>query len=511
LSNNKFLKDNLLLVAVTGISIVINFVSQLVIAGYFGTSFQRDAYFIAFAIPAFINIVVTNSIVVTFLPAIINTRITNEQSVPNMIGTTLLFTSGLTVLLFAILSLMANGLITLMAPTFDEQQVKFTANILQILVVGFAIQSLNNLIGVTFHARQHFFIPSLQPVIIALGSVCFVILFHRQLGIFSLAWGYTAGNAAHTIMLLFRFPKMTVTDVGKTIGEREFKKIFILATPLLLSGIVTRSAPIIERHFASGLPAGSVSYLGYASQLVLALTNLASNSISTTVYPRLVQHWSEKNYNLLGLQLNNAINTIFLIAAPVIASVVFFGEEIIGVFFERGAFTHSDTIALALTLSLMMGYFLFASLGNILGKMLYCAGRTTIASAVGIVEIIIYFGFSYFLSKQFSYGGLAIALSFSTGFTVFVFFYVISRIVKGYQLGYAFGMFLKIASSAVLAILPFYFIRLMITIDPWITVFALIPVYFLFFAYLCFKIFRIPEIEVVWNAIGLILLKVKSK
>src|SRR6186713_3370204 len=55
--------------------IVINFIIQLLLAYFFGATEERDAFFAASSIPTYVNAIVSGSLVVVFLPNLIDIQI----------------------------------------------------------------------------------------------------------------------------------------------------------------------------------------------------------------------------------------------------------------------------------------------------------------------------------------------------------------------------------------------------------------------------------------------------
>ena len=80
---------------------------------------------------------------------------------------------------------------------------------------------------------------------------------------------------------------------------------------------------------------------------------------------------------------------------------------------------------------LLMPYFFFTSLGNVLGRFLYSTNRSISLSVMGVGEILIYIFFGFILAPIFQYNGLAIALSLSTFFSVLSNLILIEKVIQG--------------------------------------------------------------------------------
>ena len=71
INNNRLTKPTLQITLFSIISILIGFGSQMIIAYYFGTKFERDAYFVAIIIPTYIVSIFIGSFGIIFLPKVV--------------------------------------------------------------------------------------------------------------------------------------------------------------------------------------------------------------------------------------------------------------------------------------------------------------------------------------------------------------------------------------------------------------------------------------------------------
>ena len=66
-----------------------------------------------------------------------------------------------------------------------------------------------------------------------------------------------------------------------------------------------------------------------------------------------------------------------------------------------------------------MGFLLFGSLGNVVGKMLYISQNTWPLTLIATAELIIYILTSLVLAKSYQFIGLAISMSIGAAFNIF--------------------------------------------------------------------------------------------
>jgi putative peptidoglycan lipid II flippase len=201
--------------------------------------------------------------------------------------------------------------------------------------------------------------------------------------------------------------------------------------PLVFAGLFYRAATVIERMIASTLPMGSISYLGYANRITAILGTIATAGISTTIFPIMARGWAENDFAKVREYFAKGVRIIMLTTFPIAMVFVVLRVPIIQVVFERGAFDHKATIAVANVLAILMVVFITGGLGNVVGKGFYISQKTKLVTVLGIIEILAYIGAAYFLTKAFSYIGLAIASSIQFVFGLTASMYCMKKIYNG--------------------------------------------------------------------------------
>lgn len=418
MNTKSFVKSNVLITVITLISVAINFANQMVLAYYFGAEAQRDAYFAAMVIPTYLTTLFTGSFTVVFLPyytAYVKKHGAGRgnELTSSSLGLCLLVLSGVCVLCF----LFSEIIVSLTAPGFSGAQLQLTTDLFEVLIFTTLLQSLISFVSIFYHVESRFFVPALPPIIISITAILFVFLFHES-GIMALATGTLVGSALGFVLVLPALrTKFSVRDLIR-LGNTDTLALGKIALPLVISGALFRLTTVIERLLASTLPEGSISFLGYGGQIYLLLATITSGSIATTFFPLLSAKWAEGDRIAFNNLLGRGLRLIVFITLPVAAVFILFSVPIISVLFERGAFNASTTDAVAITLALMMGAFVFGSLGNITSRIFYITNHTRLIATISVVEIIVYGVFALFLSREFSYKGIALALSVSSGINI---------------------------------------------------------------------------------------------
>ncbi|MCK6541064.1 oligosaccharide flippase family protein [bacterium] len=413
------------------LGIIAGFLTQLVVAFYFGTTPQRDAYFAAIVIPTYLIALFANSLGVIFMSSYIGHQI---QKTPDEIAffvSRVLNIYGLFICILVIFGIVfSEQLVTLLTPGFKGDQLHLTSKLLRILLPTILFSVLSNLLTMIYYAHKRFLLPSVAPILGTVISPLFVILWNSEIGIESLAYGSLAASIFSFIILI------PIVFQGKFyrlsfLFDKEQLKLFKTAAPLIIAGLLYRSTSVLERLIASTLEPGSISYLGYANQIMNYLANITSSGIATTIFPLMSEAWERNDLEAVRRYFSKGIRIVLLIALPIAFLFLFLGDSIVRLLFERGAFDDAATSAVSNILSTLMIAFICLSCGNIAAKGFYLSNNTKIFSVVAVSEIAIYLLLGYYLSSKVSYLGLSLASSLSTFYTIVIALILLDKIFKG--------------------------------------------------------------------------------
>lgn len=433
-------------------NIVLSFISQLIVAYYFGTSATRDAYFSAVVIPTYITTVFSGSFAVVFLPQLVGLIENKSGEVIRFTSTVILLSSVLMSAIVLVGMIFADDIISITSFGFNESQKMLSSHLLTILFPTVLFQTLASLFSTVNQAYHKFIAAALVPITTPIVIAAVVFLFASNADIDALAYGSLIGSIIPAMILFAGLVRSK--RIGMSIGVRDpaIRLTILASLPLFISGILFRLTSVVERMIASNLSEGSISFLGYANQLSTTLTMLITGGISTTIFPLMAQAWAMHDVEQFYRYITQGIVVVFLLCTPIMVMIFLFGEPIIKVLLERGAFGPSSTQAVSVTFKILMGSFLFSSLGGVMSKAFYVMSKTKTIAFIAVAEIGIYLLMGFWLSREYSYKGLAVALSVSTGVNI-LFCTLILFLNDGMKKLSRIGLnILKIAAAAVMEI-----------------------------------------------------------
>src|SRR5207249_3205527 len=177
--------------------------------------------------------------------------------------------------------------------------------------------------------------PALSPMAGALVTLVAVAAFGRQQGIAALAVGTLFGSAAQTLLLVpilrGRFRPVIQVNDGRV------REAFLLVLPLMLGALASQASRLIDRYVGSGLPPGSIAYLGYGEKITMLAATVLSGGIATTFFPELARRSSESNAAALHDTMASGIRLTWLVVAPAVALGTALASPLVASFLQRGA------------------------------------------------------------------------------------------------------------------------------------------------------------------------------
>lgn len=390
-------------------SIIVSFFSQIIIAKYFGTSRELDAFLAAYAIPQYVISVIMSSLGFILVPLLVEYKVNKySQIIFNITGN--LINSLLPIfLLFTIIGeFFAKQILHITAPGLDEHSLVLSSEILRIILPTVLLSFISSALKSVYQVQNKFGWQSFSPFMGVAIGLFILIIWGDVIGVKILAITTLISSIVETILLL-RVIK-TERRYFFTINWRDpiLRKIFHILFPLILIGALTKFTPLLDRYLASDQKAGGISILNYSFQFVSVLSILISTGITTVIFPQLAFHKAEKNAALFRETYIDSLKKIWLVIIPFITIGYILALPFTIIFFQRGMFTYYDSVTVAKIIQIYLFGLIGMGLGAITGKIFYILQDTKTLAKFGILESIFYIIYTLILSKYLGLHGIAL-------------------------------------------------------------------------------------------------------
>ena len=386
-------------------------VRDMLIAAFFGTGMEADAYLAATKLPTTLfDIVIGGVISAAFIP-IFNSVLKKEDKksaldfANRFIGMILLVTGAIT--FFGII--FSDKLILFMAPDFDNATHALAMRLSAIMFPMIICTGLAfSFVGI-LQSFGEFNIPAVMSLVSNLAVILYFAVFGRKFGVYGLAVTMVIAWSLQVIIQIpslkrfeYKFrPKINFKD-------ENVRSALKLALPMLVSTWVQPLYTIVNTRLASGIERG-VSSLEYANRLYIVITGVFSFVITNLLFPKMSRAHVSGDENKAKEMLVNSLKAITVIILPIAVILAILSKPVIAILYQRGGFIYDDTVRTAAALSCYAFGMIALSYNEILSKAFFSMQNSKTPMICAILSMIANIAAAYTLSAKFGISGLAVA------------------------------------------------------------------------------------------------------
>jgi len=427
----------------TLLSRILGLVRDMVFAHIFGSGFVADAFFVAFRIPNLLRkLFAEGSLTAAFVPVFSDYLVQKGKKEAFQLSNRVLSCLLIVLVFVTLLGILLSPLIVkISAYGFTSVPDKFNLTviltrimfpyILLISIVAFFMGVLN-----TF---GHFAAPAAAPILLnAFIIICAVYLSPLlKTPIIGVGIGVILGGIAQ-VLLQIPFVKgfgfnFSFEPVFKDEGVKRIGK---LALPTLFGAAVYQLNQVIGTLLASFLEEGSVSWLYYADRLVQFPLGIFGVAMGTVSLASLSRHAANNDWATYNKTLAQAMGLLIFTSVPATFGLLVLGEPIVRLFFERGRFTHYDTLMTNKALwAYGVGLLAYSQI-RVLVSAFFALKDTRTPVYVATFALVLNFLAGIILMRPFGHTGLALALSIASFAQAAILYYLLEKKTKG-NLSYA--------------------------------------------------------------------------
>ncbi|MDQ2654987.1 MAG: MATE family efflux transporter [Chloroflexota bacterium] len=401
---------------------------ELLIAAQFGTGEAADAFLVALVVPTFVLGVLGGSVASAFIPAYLRV---SERDGPGAgdqllreLSTVLL---GLLCLVSVIVGLISPYVLRVIASGFSGSKLALTQQVLFALLITVPLGGISALWAAVLNAKGAFAIPSLSQGIIPIAGICALLLFPGA-GIAALTAGMVIGFALRTVILVWALRSRGVAFLPTWSGSSEdLRSVGRQYAPMAAASVLMGGTILVDQAVAASLGPGSVATLGYGLKFITLATSLGSLALGTAVLPFLSRMVATKNWS----ELRSTVRTFSLLALlatlPVAVIASIYAAPLVSVLYERGAFSSSDTIAVAQILALGVWQLPFFAVGTVFSRLVSSLGANQLLLIQAAMVLGLDIVLDVTLARYAGVAGIALATTLMYAASL-VFLVVASRI-----------------------------------------------------------------------------------
>ncbi|MCC7305805.1 MAG: murein biosynthesis integral membrane protein MurJ [Alphaproteobacteria bacterium] len=346
----KLFKAMATVAVLTSVSRVAGFVRDLMTAAYIGAGPVSDAFFVALKLPNFFRrVTAEGAFSVSFVPLYSETLEKDGEKEAQEFASDAFMIMFWALSVFTVFALFAMPWIMyVIAPGFGIGEYRYTlaVELARITFPYLVLMSLSALLGGALNAVGRFAPFAIAP---ALFNVCLIVALllrdFAQTPGHAMAWGIVISGVLQLAWLLvsaarsgirIRFKRPALTP--------RIKKVFKLMGPGVVGAGVIQINLFADMVMGSFLAQGSISHLYYADRLNQLPLGMVGIAVGTALLPMLSRALVKEDISGARDLFNRSLELCLLLALPAAAALMVLPVSIITGLFERGEFTHADSI-----------------------------------------------------------------------------------------------------------------------------------------------------------------------
>ncbi|ETB63659.1 TPA: hypothetical protein DIC38_03330 [Candidatus Nomurabacteria bacterium] len=388
------------------LSQILGLIRDRMLAQIVGVGETLDVYYAAFRIPDFLYISIASLASVTVLmPFLIEkigyggNNIEAKKFLNNIFTAYVVFMVGISLIIFLLMPYLAN----IIAPGFNDVQIKMLINISRIMLLSPIFIGLSNLIGTVTQIFKNFLVFSLSPVFYNLGIILGIIFLYRFLGIYGLGIGVIVGAFLHFIIqvpVVLKhgfFPRFI-----SNIDWKEVLKVVKTSLPRTLTLSSNSLAFLVLIAIASSFEKGAISLFTFSYNLQSVPVGIIGISYSVAAFPILVKSFSIKDMDNFIKHIIIASKQIIFWSLPVMFLFIVLRAQIVRVVLGTNSFSWADTRLTSASVAIFVISLITQSLVLLFVRGYYATGNTKKPLFINMFSSLIIIIFAYFLMWLFS-------------------------------------------------------------------------------------------------------------
>lgn len=417
----------------TGLSRLVGFVRDIMTAYFLGAGPVADAFVVALKLPNFFrHVTAEGAFSVSFVPLYSETLQKEGEAAAGKFAGQAFMTMLAVLTVFTLIMMAAMPwAIGVIAPGFDQGSVsrELAVEMSRVTFPYLLLMSLAALMGGMLNAHDKFGPFAAASVFFNLCQIGFMLMADQFETVgHALSWAVSLSGVIQLGWLFFYLRRYKIPlPVIRPHMDEKVRKLFKLMGPGVLGAGIIHVNLFADIMIASFLSAGAISAIYYADRLFQLPLGVVGIAVGTALLPMMTKSLSAGNREEARDLFNRALEYCLFFTMPAAVALMLAASDIIGVLFERGAFTDADTARAAPALAcLSIG--LPAYVGVKIFSSAYWSQQDTktpvkIAAIMAIVNI----GVALILTRFLDVAGITLA----TGLAGWVQCYFLWKGLKG--------------------------------------------------------------------------------
>ncbi len=405
---------------------VTGLIRDVIMASALGASIYTDMFFIAFKFPnLFRRIFAEGAFTQAFMPSFVASKH------KGVFATAIFLRFMLFIFIISSFVTLFPELVTkLLAWGWSRDLIEKTAPLTAINFWYLDFIFIVTFLATLLQYREHFATTAISTSLLNISMISAMLIYMHsepKVIVYALSFGVLIGGilqvVAHLITIKrFKLHKILIggwryrdkKDVQDE--KRNFTKLFI---PSVWGNSAPQISSFLDTFLASFLITGSVSYLFYANRVFQLPLGIIAIATATALFPSISKALNRNDTKEAYNNLSKAFWLLSFLLGASVAGGIILAESIIWLLFERGAFTHIETLKTVAVLRMYMIGLMPYGFAKLFSMFLYASNRHGKAAKIATTALIVNIITSFILIKPLGAMGLALAGSIG-GWVLFI-------------------------------------------------------------------------------------------
>ena len=412
----RIFKTTMLVTAVIILSKVSGFIRDMILANYFGTGIENDAYVSAYSL-FYLPVLLFNSCIsATLIPLYVQEREQDGLEHANRFASNTINLFALAALaIAALVYALARPLVRVIYVGFDPMKADMTVRLVRIMLMTLMFNVTSISLASLLNATDRYVAAQLTGFPLSLCVIVAAVGFSERYGIMAVGWGVFAANILQFLILIPYLKGWFKWSPVMDFSDSRFHRLLLLAGPAMLSMGVSELNHMIDHALASGLNPGDISAMSYAYRLITFLLGVLMVPLTTIMFSKMSHLAAANDREGMLDSLRRTILVISLVALPIVAVAVVMSTDVIKFAYMRGRFDmHSVEVTAAILVCYVLGVPFFG-LRDFLSRVFHALQDTKTPFRVSCLVVGVNIGLNLILRIFMGARGLALATSIAGG------------------------------------------------------------------------------------------------
>lgn len=381
---------------------LLGFGREYVKSQYFGAGGLVDAFNVATIVPTMLyDLLIGGMINSSLVPVFSELATERREELWRLVNAIISLTVLVMAVFIGVVELFTPQVALLLEPNATLEVLALSVRLLRITVPAVMFLSLSGVLSGLLYALKRFAYPAFTAAIFNASIVVLTLIFHRQLGVASMAVGLLVGATAQVALQL---PGLRDVPLRLTFSLRHsgLKRVALLYLPIALGLIVDI---VVSRSFSYRIASqatgeGGISWMSYATFLRQFPQGLVALAVSFAVLPTLSasaaqerssdETQSGRHRAAFMNTLAQGIRLVTVLMVPATVGLFILARPTVALLYEHGRFLAYDTRMTSLALQFYLLGLPFAAVDLLLVFAFYARQDTLTPSLIGVGTIVVY-------------------------------------------------------------------------------------------------------------------------